>query len=56
MDWLKSISEAIAAGVDAYRARRDQQRQEIRARAEARDAELRKRQAERKAALDRSTP
>lgn len=47
MGWLEQIAKALAAGVDAYRAARDEQKKEIRARAEARDAELRQRQEER---------
>lgn len=56
MGWLEQITKALAAGVDAYRAARDEQKKEIRARAEARDAELRARQAERakKLAEDRT--
>lgn len=53
MGWIEKIAQALAAGVDAYRAARDEQRAEIRRQAEARDAELRRRQAERRAAAER---
>lgn len=50
MGWIQEIAKALAAGVDAFRAARDQQRAEIRRQAEARDAELRRRDEERRRA------